>query len=205
MIRVENWNKCVKTTRYHFLPKEVADVRHNRRRNGLLTFYLLTYMATILSALREGVLDEFALPDWELREPLRPLLVAPELVDWVDSREDLHKVSAGRSSRSPYEHLVQAFCDLRCAERPGAGDLRRLTPTTYGVWKLHPPLLRVYGWFHQPLRFIAVTAAFESETKTDKKLNDRKRDEVRAFIAKHHLGDTVLSGDHRAILQPQAR
>jgi hypothetical protein len=162
-------------------------------------------MATISAAINKGTLDEFKLPEWELREPLRPLLVSPELFQWVDENERLVDGTLMIGGRTPFEHLVQSFCDLRCSERPGAGDLKRMTPTKHGVWKLHPPLLRVYGWFYEPFHFAAVSAALLADTKTDKRLNDQQRDYVRRFLSRNQLTETVLLGDHREVLPIRAR
>lgn len=162
---------------------------------------LLVYMATIAAVLRNGVLGEYRLPEWESRDPLRPLLVAPQLFDWVDSTVELYDGSIKAGGRTPLEHLEQMFCDLRCAKRPGAGDLRRVMPTKFGIWKLHPPLLRIYGWFYRPLHFAAVTGALASETKSDKSLNNKCRDIVRTFLKRNQLNETIIMGDHLAVLQ----
>lgn len=77
-------------------------------------------------------------------------------------------------------------------------------PNKHGIWKLHPPGLRIYGWCPAPRSFVAVTGALESETKTDKKLNDKKRDEVRAFIKLHDVGAHIVRGDILAIFPIKA-
>ena len=47
--------------------------------------------------------------------------------------------------------------------------------------------------------FAAAAYALESETKTNKKLNDKKRDEVLAFIKRHKLEATITRGDVLAV------
>src|SRR3954465_6394968 len=101
-------------------------------------------MATLSDIVAKGVLDPFELPQWESRLPIHPLYVAGTLFDWVAATADLQTQKIGR--RTLFEHLEQTFCDFRCSARPPAGDLRRMTPTKHGIWKLHPPGLRVYGF-----------------------------------------------------------
>jgi transcriptional regulator with XRE-family HTH domain len=88
---------------------------------------LLTYMATIEDAIRKGVLDEFELPDWEIRLPIRLLYVTAEVIQWAQTKPELHDLALARGGRLLIEHLEQMFCDFRCAQRPAAGDLRRPT------------------------------------------------------------------------------
>lgn len=156
-------------------------------------------MATIENAVANGLLDVYELPDWEVRQPVRTLYVAFELFDWVDSQPMLHDMKRGIGGRTLFEQLEQMLCDFRCAQSPSAGDLRRMLPTKAGIWKMHPPGLRIYGWFSSRASFVAVTAALEIDTKTDKKLNDKKRDYVRSFIVKNGLQNGVQRGDFLAI------
>jgi hypothetical protein len=72
-----------------------------------------------------------------------------------------------------------------------------------GIWKMHPPKLRIYGWCPATHQFVAVTWALESETKADKKLNDKKRDEVLGFIRSNGLGQAVKLGDILAVFPNQ--
>lgn len=60
---------------------------------------------------------------------------------------------------------------------------------------MYPPKLRLYGWCPSPHSFVAINGALESDTKSDKTLNDKKRDEVLAFIKKYKLDETVLRGE----------
>jgi hypothetical protein len=150
-------------------------------------------MATILDAISSKLLDAFQLPSWEERMPIRELYVANEFMDWADSTSRLHSEMAGPKTLG--EHLEQSFCDFRCSESVPVGELRRMMPTRYGVWKMHPPGLRVYGWCPAKHAFVAVTAAFEIDTKTDKDLNNIKLKYVQNFIDKGHLENTVLRGD----------
>jgi hypothetical protein len=150
-------------------------------------------MATLFAALRRGVLDEFSLPDWEVRPKVRPVYVAPELQQWVDSTPELLAQTIG--SRLLIEHLEQLFCDFSCSERPPAGDVRRMMPTSQGILSVHAPGLRVYGWCCAPGRLVATDAALERATKADKTLNNRKRDGVLAFVRVHNLEQTIIKGE----------
>jgi hypothetical protein len=154
-------------------------------------------------AVAANVLERYRLPDWELRLPIRSLWIAFEFWDWTDGSVDLHDKAFGVGRRTLFEHIEQMFCDFRCSQRFGASDLRRIMPVTKGIWKMHPPKLRIYGWCPKPNNaFVAVAGAPEWETKSDKKLNDKKRDEVLSFIKTHKLEHTVLLGDISAIFPP---
>jgi hypothetical protein len=129
--------------------------------------------------------------------------VAASLFDWVDNTESLHDPRLAIGGRSRFEHMEQAFIDFRCSERPGGGDLRRMQPTSKGIWTMRPTGLRVYGWCPEVHMFVAVTAALAEATKDDSKLNDRKRDEVETFIAQNRLRETVKRGDYSALFPSQ--
>jgi hypothetical protein len=156
-------------------------------------------MATIEEAIEAGALERFELPDFELRLPERPLYVTPEFGDWADGTQELHDKKFAIGRRTLFEHLLLTLCEFRCAKHPHAGDLRRLMPTKKGLWKMHSPGLRLYGWCPGKHTFTVVTGALESETKADKKLNDKKAQEVEAFIKKHALTQTILRGDVLAV------
>lgn len=156
-------------------------------------------MATIQDILAKGELELYELPDWESRMPINPLYFPPTFGEWAVNKNELKDEALKQGGRTLLEHLEQMFCDVRCSERPAAGNLKRITPTKHGIWKLHPPGLRIYGWSPAPRSFVAVTAALESETKSDKNLNDKKRDEVRDFIKDHDLSKHVVRGDILAI------
>lgn len=162
---------------------------------------LLTYMATLSEAVRAGRLGLFDLPEWERRRPLRPLYVTPELLAWADDTQRLHEVTIG--GRTLFEHLVQFLCDFRCNPDVHYGDIRRMLPTKGGVWRMYPPGLRVYGWCPARHAFVAVTAAVEADTKQDRRLNDRKRDEVLRFAWHARLTHTILTGDYLALFPHQ--
>lgn len=156
-------------------------------------------MATIRDAVAARALEPFDLPEWERRQPLRLMWIVPELWEWAVATPELHDARLGLGGRTLYEHLEQTFSDFRCADRFHAGDLRRMNPTKKGVWKMHPPRLRIYGWCPGKHMFAAAAYALESETKTNKKLNDKKRDEVLAFIKRHKLEATITRGDVLAV------
>jgi hypothetical protein len=150
-------------------------------------------MATLQEAIAANAIVAFQVPDWEPRQPLRLMWVTPALLSWADDTPALHNDAHSVGGRTLFEHLLTMFCDFRCAERcpPHA--------TRHGIWKMHPPKLRVYGWCPGQHQFVAVTAALESDTKSDKNLNERKMREVREFLTKHKLEKTVLRGDVLAI------
>ena len=156
-------------------------------------------MATIEDAVEAHHLGVFELPEWELRLPVRPLHVTPAFLGWADGTPQLHDPKLAVGERTIFEHLFLALCDFRCAPHPSAGDLRRLMPTNKGIWKLHAPKLRLYGWCPGKHHLVLVTGALESDTKKDTKLNNAKRQEVEDFIKKHGLQNTVLRGDILAV------
>ncbi|MBN9086985.1 MAG: hypothetical protein J0J01_08765 [Reyranella sp.] len=148
---------------------------------------MLTSLATT-AHLRATVLQSFDIPTDVDRLPIRPLHLTTELCDWIDGPlyEDKRKIGG----RTLYEHLEQYFIEFRCDDVLHA-TLRRMMPNKKGVWKMHPPGLRVYGWVPAPHQFIAVCAALETDTHSDKTLNDKRREEVRDFIKKHHVTEIV--------------
>ena len=167
--------------------------------NYLLNHCVLTYMATIAEAVAKGVLEKVPLPEWEKRQPIRMLYATPEFLDAIECDEGLHDTSNKSGGKSLYEHLWQMLRDFRCAKRPGAGDLRRMEPTKKGVWTMRPTKLRLYGWVPAPHSFVIVDWAYETETKDDKSLNDKKRDAVLMFIKTSKLENTKQLGDILAL------
>lgn len=157
-------------------------------------------MATIADAIKSGRLAPYLLPEWERRSPIRNLYVRPEFFDWADSNAALMDMKLGKGGRDRLEHLEQLFCDFRCSQRPGAGDLKRMMPTSDGVWKMHPYGLRIYGWFPEKGTFAVVTGALVEDTKSTKGLNDQKLDEVLSFISQNKLTGHVILGDINAVL-----
>jgi hypothetical protein len=150
-------------------------------------------MATLREVIRSGVIDEFGLPEWEDRPPVRSLWVAESLLAWADDTITLHETFVG--GRSFFEHLVQMFCDFRCSPKFHHADLKRMVPTNKGVWHMYPAGLRIYGWCPAEHSFIAITGALEKDTKADVALNDAKRDEVLQFAFRHSLATTIQKGD----------
>jgi hypothetical protein len=159
-------------------------------------------MATIYDLVASGDLELYALPDWESRLAVRRLWATQQFWAAIDSQDDLHEIRRGDGGRSRFEHLELTFNDFRCAERIPAGDLKRVMPTRDGVWKMHPPKLRVYGWCPFKHSFVAVSFAREEDTKSDKGLNDAMLGEVRNFINRHGLQDSIERGDIRAVFPP---
>jgi hypothetical protein len=160
-------------------------------------------MTTIESMAAEGALKLFELPEWESRLPLWPLYIAPTFEDWAEKTAALVDPEMKIGRRFLGEHLVQCLSDFRCSRRPSAGDLRRMLPNKNGIWKMHPPGLRLYGWAPKPRTFVVVTGALEIDTKKDKRLNDRKRSEVLAFIKANTLKKWIVIGDINAVFPPE--
>mgnify|MGYP006983099743 CR=1 FL=1 len=147
----------------------------------------------------------YELPDWEPRQAIRRLWIAKDFWVEFDAIDELHEVRASLGRRSIGEHIEAMFNDLRCAERPSAGDLRRMMPNKDGIWKLHPPGARVYGWCPFPESFVAVTLALEPDTKDKSKgnVNNEKRNLVKQFIHTNKLEKYVVLGDILAIFPPK--
>ena len=163
-------------------------------------------MATIAGALAAQVLHEFVLPDHEGRAPLRPLYVATELFDWIDETDELYEKNWGPKSggRTMQEHLSQTFCDFRCDARPLVGELNRVQPTSKGVWKIHSPGLRIYGWVPAPHAFVAVRPAFTANVHGPQSATKQLVSEVIAFAKTHGLSETIKRGDRSALFQTPA-
>lgn len=160
-------------------------------------------MATFLDAVRGRHLEMFGVPDWDNRMPVRHLYVAPELWEWIDNEERAHVPSAGLGGRSPCEHMEQLFTDYRCDPRAlRHGDLKRMQPTKEGVWRIHPPGLRVFGWVAAQQTFVAVRAVLEADLKDGTLSYDDQRDAVLAFARTHDLEHTIIRGDYLAIFPP---
>jgi hypothetical protein len=160
-------------------------------------------MATIDDMVRAGVLEPYELPEWETRQPFNRLWVAQDFWLEFDAMVVLHDASVLIGRRTIGEHIELLLNDFRCSKRPSAGDLKRMTPTSDGVWKLHPPGARVYGWCPFPESFVAVTLATEQATKSDKGLNNQKRKRVVNFVKTNGLQTSVVYGDILAVFPPK--
>lgn len=159
-------------------------------------------MATLADAVAGGHLKEWELTDTETRLPLRSLYVASSMFHWVEEEPRLDDGSIKVAHRTPLDHLELLFNDLRCAMRPAASGFHRMIPTKHGIWKAHPPSLRVFGWCYAPYSFVAVSAALEIDLKAKQGLYKAHMQGVRDFISTCGLHSTVLRGDHRAIFPP---
>lgn len=162
---------------------------------------LLTYMATIHSALQAGVIHEFRLPSTECRDPLRPLYLADDVFNWVETTDGLHdpKWSPKSGGRSRFEHLMQTFADFRCDQRPLVGDLTRLMPNKKGVWSMHSKGLRLLGWVPEPHSFVGVRLALTEYTHGAASTVNDLMNEVVAFAKAQGLHHTFKSGDRSAL------
>jgi hypothetical protein len=166
-------------------------------------------MATIADAVEAGILELYRLPHREYRLPIWPLWIATDFWTWHDAKTELFDPELLFGRRTISEHMDLLFCNLRCSKRPGSGgDLRRMLPHKTGVWSLHVPGARIYGWSPQVGSYVAVTGALASETKApraegEKSIDNKKRDEVISFTRKHHLEHTIIFGDIHAIYPPK--
>ena len=160
-------------------------------------------MATISGALSLGVLTEFRLPDHDGRAPLRPLYIATQLFDWIDGTDELYVENWSRrdGGRSMAEHLSQTFCDFRCAARPLVGDLNRVSPTSKGIWKIHSPGLRIFGWVPVEHAFVAVVPAFSDNVHGPNSTLTQAVADVVAFAKNNGLQGTIKRGDRSALFQ----
>jgi hypothetical protein len=166
-------------------------------------------MATINDCIRNQLLECHELPSWETRLPINELWICQSFWDWFDATDALHDEKTKVGSRTFGEHIEQFLCDLRCLERPHAGDVRRMIPNRDCIWSLHSPGVRIYGWAIKVRAFVIVTGALELETKQkvagQKSVNDKKRDEVKRFISTNGLSDKVIKGDILAVFPPKAK
>lgn len=162
-------------------------------------------MSTIEDALRQGVVDEFMMPEHDGREPRRRLLLATDLFDWIDGNDELYKENwaADWGGRTRFEHLEQTFADFRCDERVLVGDLNRLAPNGKGLWKIHSPGLRVFGWVPAIHEFLAVSIDFTAHTHGPASTVKANMKAVEVFARKHRLTETILRGDRLALFPPQ--
>jgi hypothetical protein len=159
-------------------------------------------MATLEDNLKASGLELYDLPDWERRLPIHQLWISAEFWDWFDDTKELHDERYRVAKRTLADQIEQLFCDFRCSIRPGAGDLKRAMPTRKGIWKIHPPKLRLYGWAPKIECLAVICGALELDTKdkTQGSINEKKRDEVLAFIKKNGL--PMKLGDILAIFPP---
>jgi hypothetical protein len=171
------------------------------RENWGFPFGALTYMATIHSALSAGVLEEYRLPGHDSRTPRRPLYVACALYDELDKTDALFvkNWSSRNGGRTRSEHLHQMFSDFRCHVRPLTGDMNRVQPTRKGVWKMHCPGLRVYGWVPEPHSFVAVTFALIEDAHGPNSLTNDKVKTVLKYANDNALDKTIMFGDRIAL------
>jgi hypothetical protein len=163
-------------------------------------------MSTIAKCVRNGQLELYDVPSWEHRTPIREAYVDPALWQWVDAQDEPFFTPQARlGRRSSYEHLLIMLNDFRCAERPpGAAELKRMLPTGRGVWKLHPPSLRIFGWVPEADRFVAVCARTEAELKHDSALYQEALDTVVRRRKSMGLDSDYINGDYRAIFTRNA-
>jgi hypothetical protein len=157
-------------------------------------------MATLLDAVRNDVLEKYEVPDWDKRNPVRQVFTAPALWDWIDNEPRAHVATAKRGGRSPFEHLEQMLSDYCCEPRAlRYGDLKQIIPTGDGVWRIHPPGLRVFGWIAANQTFVAVSAAMKSDLVSKTETYDQHRRTVLSFAIANGLEHTILRGDYLAI------
>lgn len=155
-------------------------------------------MSTIEQLVEGKILVPWEISEWERRTPLRSFLHTPELLKWFRDTPRTHDRSIVKGGRTPWEHYQLFFNDVCCARRPCVGDMKRLEPTKNGLWKAHPPTLRVFGWCYAKDSFVGITAALEVEIKDRENTITYKSEtsKVESFIKKHNLEHTILRGGH---------
>jgi hypothetical protein len=143
------------------------------------------------------------MPDYDGRTPLRPLYLARDFVDWVNDTPELDEEdwSDRTGGRTRFEHLDQMLADFRCDLRPLVGDLNRVQPTKKGVWSMHCPGVRVFGWAPDQFSLVAVTAAFAENTHGKGSIVGQKTADVLDFIKTNGLSETVQYGERSGLFQ----
>ena len=68
-------------------------------------------------------------------------------------------------------------------------------PIKKSVWKMHPVGLRIFGWAPAPHSLAIVNYALSSQTHGTGVVA-QKRDDVLAFIKRHHLTQSVQKGGY---------
>ncbi len=136
------------------------------------------------------------MPEHDGRPPIRPLYLAEALIAWVNETDELYVENWSKKSggRSRFEHLDQTLADFRCDDHPLVGELNRVRPTKKGIWKMHCPGLRVYGWAPDLHSFVAVTAAFSEDAHGRDSVTDKMVKEVLDFARKYELNNTIQYG-----------
>lgn len=143
------------------------------------------------------------MPDHDGRNPVRPLYLAAELIRWVDETDELYVEdwSDRAGGRSRFEHLEQMLSDFRCDRRPLVGDLNRVKPTKRGIWSMHCPGLRVFGWVPDTWSIVAVAVAFAEDAHGPNSVVDAKINEVLDFAKANGLAGTIQLGERSGLFQ----
>jgi hypothetical protein len=132
--------------------------------------------------------------------PVRPLYVTPGFWTWVDNTPEIHQPVKANASRTIFEQIELMLIDFRCSPRPlGASELKRMTPTNHGVWKLHPPGARLFGWVPEQDCLVIVSAEREAIIKSNPLTYGQHKAGVQHFQRTHGLSHWVVRGDYRAI------
>tara|TARA_R110001606_G_scaffold188662_1_gene336518 strand:- start:1736 stop:2227 length:492 start_codon:yes stop_codon:yes gene_type:complete len=153
-------------------------------------------MATLDEALRTGSLITYELPGWATAPRLRQLYLHPDFLEnWADVHPTLLDPKQGTGGRTRHELLEMMLIDFCCAKRPDGGDLRRMKPHPYGVLRLQPFKLRIFGFVTTYGEFVALFGATQEETHSDTKLTGILVKKVRDFIIRNRLQDEVLKGE----------
>lgn len=157
-------------------------------------------MATILDAVRSCCVEVYEKPIWEHRLAKRSIYVRPEFWNWVDNDERLHDDAHSQGGRTLFEHLEQAFCDHMCSAKGlGHGDLKRVSPTREGIWKIHSIGLRTFGWCLESGDFVVVCGGLIGDVKGPPPLYDVYKQKCLDFAKAESLEQTITLGDYLAI------
>lgn len=137
-------------------------------------------MATLLELAESGALMPYEadLEDDEWAD--RTIYVTPSFNTWMDNVLPTLPKDRGRKL-TPQQQIWQTFFDF-ITGKPFfyPDDRRRLTPDSEYVWELKTEDLRVFGWFPEKGKFIAVTVEMKKNLRS-KKLYEPFIDDVITF------------------------
>jgi|GEM_PF-687075 len=163
-----------------FAPCESQSAAQRWVGKHLLTWVLLTYMATLRGLDDAGALFKIdpGLPPGV--QPERLIYASPRLVKWLDEvLPGLHSdLGVEQNPQEQMAILFEGFCaGTELAYGPG---FHELIPSDKSIWELKTPDLRVIGWFAARDCYIAFVADTANRIK-DHHLYGGYRDEAERF------------------------
>lgn len=133
---------------------------------------------------------------------VRSIFWTNELASWCNELASSQEKPSGILSFG--EQINLAFADF-IAGRPLASGVTRCDPPTgEGIWKLHTPDIRFFGWCDQPQTLVIVNAELKRRLVSEYGLTTKKM-AMRAVAIRRSLGIKAWqSGDIRTAF-PTAR